>query len=230
MAMNQMIRDLITHTINVNDLKCDGKALTLGKQHSDSISPESYFSGLGFDATHAMDVSDFEGADIIHDLNLPVPSSLHETFGLIYDGGTLEHVFDVRQGLFNVLNMTSAGGIIVHCNPCNNAVNHGFFQFSPTLFTSFYIKNNFKILALFVFGARKGDPDRLIGRFVGDEVKSAHLACRLVIRAANAPDYICNLVTIVRRPRGALTAPLVPTQGFYDGSELDRDRRRILLI
>src|SRR5690348_10401159 len=40
----------------------------------------------------SMDISDYEQAAIVHDLNYPVPQNLHEKFDLVIDGGTLEHV------------------------------------------------------------------------------------------------------------------------------------------
>src|SRR4051812_23647278 len=48
---------------------------------------------LGAKKSVSMDVSDYEGAEIVHDLNLPVSKELHERFDLVIDGGTLEHVF-----------------------------------------------------------------------------------------------------------------------------------------
>jgi len=50
---------------------------------------------LGASKVSAMDVSEYEGADILHDLNVPAPANLHERFDLLIDGGTLEHVFNV---------------------------------------------------------------------------------------------------------------------------------------
>src|SRR5262245_52181276 len=55
---------------------------------------EPLFRALGADTVESMDASEFEGATIIHDLNLPIPARLREQFDVVYDGGSLEHVFD----------------------------------------------------------------------------------------------------------------------------------------
>jgi SAM-dependent methyltransferase len=102
-----------------------------------------FFRLLGVGEVSALDVSAFEGADIVADLNYPVDASLHGRFGLIFDGGTAEHVFDTRQCFMNVANMLRPGGRVIHSSPVNNHVNHGFYQFSPTLFFDYYAANGF---------------------------------------------------------------------------------------
>lgn len=41
-----------------------------------------------------MDYSDRENPTHVHDLNLPVPDVFHEEYDAIFDGGTLEHIFN----------------------------------------------------------------------------------------------------------------------------------------
>lgn len=98
---------------------------------------------LGLGELHTLDVSAYEGADIVADLNVPVPSELIGRFGLIIDGGTMEHVFDIRQGMKNTADMLRPGGRAVHITPVNNYVNHGFVQISPTLYHDYYVENGF---------------------------------------------------------------------------------------
>ncbi len=108
-----------------------------------NTSDVAFFSLLGVTDILALDYSAFEHAEIIHDLNLAVPVELHDRFDLIVDGGTLEHVFDVRQSLMNIALMLKPGGRILHFSPASNWVNHGFYQFSPTLFYDYYGANDF---------------------------------------------------------------------------------------
>jgi SAM-dependent methyltransferase len=107
------------------------------------ITDVAFFTLLGLAEVQALDCSDFEGAEIVHDLNLPVPAGLHDRFDLIVDGGALEHVFDIRQSLANVARMLRSGGRVIHLSPASNWVNHGFYQFSPTLFYDYYMANGF---------------------------------------------------------------------------------------
>jgi hypothetical protein len=98
---------------------------------------------MGLGALQTLDVSAYEGAGLLADLNLPVPGELAGRFGLIVDGGTIEHVFDMRQGMMNTADMLRPGGRVVHVSPVNNCVNHGFVQVSPTMYRDYYAENGF---------------------------------------------------------------------------------------
>ena len=99
---------------------------------------DALFHRLGSARIASMDMSPFEGADIIHDLNTPVPASQHEAFDTIFDGGTLEHIFNVPVALANVIAMLKPGGRFITVNGANNQLGHGFYQFSPELLWSFF--------------------------------------------------------------------------------------------
>lgn len=114
------------------------------------ISDAAFFRLLGLDDVRALDVSAYEHAEIIHDLNRPVPAALHGKFALIVDGGTLEHIFDTRQALANIGLMLAPGGRVIHISPANNYANHGFYQFSPTLYLDYYAANHFADLRGFI--------------------------------------------------------------------------------
>jgi hypothetical protein len=98
---------------------------------------------MGLGKLETLDVSDYEGAEIVADLNLPVPPELKGRFGWIIDGGTMEHVFDVRQGMRNTADMLRPGGRAIHISPANNYVNHGFTQLSPAFYHEYYVANGF---------------------------------------------------------------------------------------
>jgi SAM-dependent methyltransferase len=95
---------------------------------------EPVFEALGAKEVDTLDNSDFEGARFIHDLNVPVPDSLKNRFDTVYDGGTLEHVFNFPQALKNCMEMTREGGRVYFHTCLNNLCGHGFYQFSPELF------------------------------------------------------------------------------------------------
>jgi SAM-dependent methyltransferase len=147
-------------------------ALTLGKQqihnldlcnrflktanlpliHTTDISSgdkDLFVGALGFQSVSSLDASTFEGADICHDMNLPVSESHFCRFDLIFNGGTIEHIFDLKMALSNIHNMLRVGGIIIHGAPSNNHVDHGFYQLSPTFFFDYYSVNNYDILKCF---------------------------------------------------------------------------------
>ena len=106
-------------------------------------SDRAFFHALGGLETVALDHSDYERAEVIWDLNRPVSPELEGRFGLILDGGTLEHVFDTRTALANIARMLKPGGRVLHTNPTTNYVAHGFYQFSPTFYYDWYTVNGF---------------------------------------------------------------------------------------
>jgi SAM-dependent methyltransferase len=115
---------------------------------SGRIGQDALFRLLGFEAVESIDVYDAESPTHILDLNQPAPASLHERFDLVYDGGTLEHCFSPAAALGNAARLARAGGRVIHHVPLNNWIDHGFYQFSPTLFFDFYEANGFTDLRM----------------------------------------------------------------------------------
>lgn len=104
------------------------------------------FRTLGYEKIESIDTDSFENATYIMDLNLEVPVEFHNRFDAIYDGGTLEHIFNLQQALKNIHKMLKPGGIIMHLSPSHNHVDHGFYMFSPTFFNDYYLANNYRII------------------------------------------------------------------------------------
>jgi hypothetical protein len=116
------------------------------------------FEGFGLGPAVALDLNNHAAAEIIFDLNEPEPPpETRQRFGLIVNGGTLEHVFHVPNALANLNCMLKPGGAILHVLPCNNWVDHGFYQFSPTLMFDYYTALQFDVLesALMIFNPRR---------------------------------------------------------------------------
>lgn len=99
---------------------------------------ETMFKKLGADSVVSMDFSDFEGAQVTHDLNAPVPADLEEKYDVIFDGGTTEHIFDVASSMDNINRMLAPGGLFISAVPANNWFGHGFYQFGPELVYSYW--------------------------------------------------------------------------------------------
>ena len=89
---------------------------------------------LGSESIQSIDYSDYERVDVVHDLNTPIPDALHGTFDALVDGGSLEHIFNVKQVLTNYMNMIKVGGCLFVVTTANNMCGHDFYQFSPEFF------------------------------------------------------------------------------------------------
>jgi len=99
-----------------------------------TVYAEDFFTLLGAKEIVAIDASDYEGAQVIHDMNEPIPDDLKSSFDLFLDGGTLEHVFDFPTASMNCMRTVRPGGRFVSFTMANNFSGHGFYQFSPELF------------------------------------------------------------------------------------------------
>jgi hypothetical protein len=54
-------------------------------------------------------------------------------FDCVFDGGTIEHIFNVPVALDNAIRMLAVGGLFLSVNGANNFLGHGLYQFSPEL-------------------------------------------------------------------------------------------------
>ena len=89
---------------------------------------------LNGDCVDSIDNSKYEDASIIYNLNLPYNPS--KKYQYIYDGGTIEHIFNIPQVIENVINMLDIDGLFVSVTCNNNFSGHGMYQFSPEFFLS----------------------------------------------------------------------------------------------
>lgn len=116
------------------------------------LDDRTFFRLLGFDRVESADVADWEGVDHVLDLNQPVPEGLRERFDVVFEAGTIQHVFDLRRVFANLHALVRPGGRVIHgMAPSSNHVDHGFYMFSPTLFHDFYSANGWRIEAFFFF-------------------------------------------------------------------------------
>jgi hypothetical protein len=106
------------------------------------VDSDSLFSLCGYDLD-CIDISLARGDEIIVDMNQPLPSELEGQFDVVYDGGTLEHCFNIAQAMKNMALACKVGGFCLNINPLN-VYNHGFYNLSPTFYADFYGCNGFK--------------------------------------------------------------------------------------
>ncbi|MBU3000751.1 class I SAM-dependent methyltransferase [Roseovarius nubinhibens] len=99
---------------------------------------ETLMEKLGFGQIETMDFSDYEGAAILHDLNKKPERKLWNQFDFIFDGGTVEHVFNVPMALEGLYRMLKPGGRLVSANGLNGWYGHGMYQFNPELVWTFW--------------------------------------------------------------------------------------------
>jgi hypothetical protein len=144
----------VSRLLNASDLDRAAVQRYLSTDHEFA---DDLFRLLGATRVDAVDYSDYEGATIVHDLNVPARPELYGRFDLLFDGGTLEHVFNFPVAIANCMRMVRVGGWLIIHTPANNQCGHGFYQFSPELFYRVLSpENGFEVGAMFfVEGFRK---------------------------------------------------------------------------
>jgi hypothetical protein len=115
------------------------------------ISDNALFESLGFDGVDSLDYSDYQKCTIVHDLNENISPEYFEAYDLVFDGGTMEHVFNVPKVLENFSKLTKKGGRVIHAAPSSNHVDHGLYMFSPTLFVDYYSANKWDVIDTLLF-------------------------------------------------------------------------------
>jgi hypothetical protein len=133
---------------------------------------EPLFRLLGATEVSSLDMSNYQQATNLHDLNLPIPQELQARFSCVYDGGTIEHVFNCPQAFKNCMEMVRVGGHFLQTNVANNFTGHGFWQFSPELlYRVLSPQNGFRIKTVLMHEVQPGgrwfvvrDPQAVGGR------------------------------------------------------------------
>ena len=139
-------------TVPLDDLKDFARQLGVGSCDWEQIAATGYADAflvdvLGADRVTSFDYSAYQGVDVVHDFNRPLDPKYHQAFDALIDGGSIEHIFDVRQAFENYMNLVRPGGEIFIHTPANNLLGHGFYQFSPEFFYRvFSPENGFEIV------------------------------------------------------------------------------------
>lgn len=117
-------------------------ASTWGAKSGRYITDRYFMKTLGIENLRFVDVSDYEGADIVADLGYPVDSSLHGQFDFIYNGGCLDNMFNPATAMTNFSKMLKPGGRVV-CMESASSFNSPYLIYSPSWFFDYYVTNGF---------------------------------------------------------------------------------------
>jgi len=119
---------------------------------------EGLFRLLGAELVDSIDASDYEGASIIMDFNLPLRPELRGIYSFYCDLGSMEHIFNVPQVIRNTTDLLADDGHALVYTICNGFPNHGFYQFTPEFFyATFSPRNGFRRTAVFLVDLDRHD-------------------------------------------------------------------------
>jgi hypothetical protein len=126
-----------------------------GYEGKELVTDRSIFLALGITSIRALDVSGYEGADIIHDLNEPLPPHLHGCADFVVDGSTLDNVFDPATCLRNMAALLRPGGRLLTINAYTTQQT-AYTLCSPPWYFDYFIENGFADCRVYVIVARRG--------------------------------------------------------------------------
>jgi hypothetical protein len=174
----------------------------------DFVHARVLFEMLGIAEYVDLDKFDSDRPAVLHDLNLPVPSALEDRFGLLFDGGTIEHIFDVRQVMDNVRRMLKVRGCVVHI--ASFGMDHGLYALSPGFFYDFYGANGFGDFECHLLEVDFSDIARTYAR------RQRRVEYRYGMPLDGVLDFSKEvLVFFAARKLESRAALTIPTQGTY---------------
>lgn len=123
------------------------------------ITDRCFMRSIGVEKIHSLDVTDYEGAEIVHDLGYPVPHSLLGRYDFIYNGGCFDNMFNPGVAIINLSQMLRPGGRVV-CLESASSWNNPYLMFSPGWFWDYYVTNAFTDCKVYI--ASYHDSDELL--------------------------------------------------------------------
>jgi hypothetical protein len=180
------------------------------------ISDVSFFRMLGFDEVKALDISDFEGAEIVLDLNRPVPADLEATCDLLVDGSTLDNIFDPATALKNINRMLRPGGRCLLINLGNASLEFtgmAYTMFNPLWFFDYFVANDFEYCDVYVTAyADMSTTPRAVSYMISHEHAMRKYDAGFIRPISSLAPLA---VTVVAEKGSASTWDRLPTQHAY---------------
>jgi hypothetical protein len=160
-----IIKDLLSSNHELLESLLDkwhGENLDINTRHGkDSIKDDVFLKTLFNINYNCIDISEYEGANIILDLNYPIPNESNSKYDFIFSGGCLDNIFNPVSFLVNTTNLLKPGGRIVHYETFSGVMG-SFLGFTPEWFYGYYGINNFTDCKVYVCHQTKKGTTRVI--------------------------------------------------------------------
>lgn len=165
------------------------------------------FRMMNFTEVASLDAFDADNPTILHDMNKPVPEQYVGKYDVVFDIGSMEHVFDVKSFVANCVAMTREGGTLVIYDALMGWHNECFYNFQTPFFFDVFKANGFEDISVYLNYFPKyhdfGDRKTVWLRFeYGDRVRF------------RKPNYNTHVLFVSKRAK-ALPEFKVPMQGYY---------------
>jgi hypothetical protein len=172
------------------------------RRHLFDVAKIFYKTFLDYQSLTAIDLHGTSAA-LKYNLNDVVP--IEKRFHITINTGTAEHVFNQYQMFKTIHDLTLPGGVMFHTFPFVGWLDHGFYNYNPTLIMDLAMTNDYAIIA-WIYA--KLSPPHIV------EIERIEQLHDMAKRGELAP----NSVQLVAFTKPKETRPFVaPMQGFYFG-------------
>lgn len=165
------------------------------------------FRMLNFDEVHSLDAFDADDPTILHDMNKKIPEEHHNKYDVVFDVGSMEHVFDIKQFVENCINMTKENGTLIIYDALLGWHNECFYNFQTPFFFDVFKSNGFEDISVYLNYFPKyhdfGDRETTWVRF--------HHGDRVQFRKKN----YCTHILFIAKKAKTLPEFVIPLQGYY---------------
>lgn len=173
---------------------------------TDSVYAEALLQRMNLRSITSLDATAYQGAELIHDLNTPLPETHYGQYDYVVDGGSLEHVFDFPAAIRNCSALLRTGGLFITICPVNNWMGHGFYQFSPELFFRVFDAENGYRVRFAVLHVRDVNEQMFVIR---DPASIGH-------RVQHNPPGRMSLMFVAEKLRADATLPAVQQSDYSE--------------
>jgi SAM-dependent methyltransferase len=137
---------LVTHELGSPPLLAEHAleidASTRGAVGLPFITDRAFYSLFSRAEYRCLDISAYEGADIVADLCAPIDRALEGRFDFIFDGSCLDNMFDPAAAIRSLARMLKPRGRIIHVDRASRRHNV-YVAFALSWFHDFYAVNDF---------------------------------------------------------------------------------------
>ena len=133
-----------------DDFRRELKNKFIDKSQDKILSPNMILKNIGFSEINTLDYPGMDNPDIEIDLNKRLPKKYYSKYDFILDAGYMEHIFNVPEMMRTIHLLLKPNGKIIHFNPCQGNMNHGFYNFQPTFYFSFYKTCKYQNIKIFL--------------------------------------------------------------------------------
>jgi len=123
------------------DFRVDIDKETMASTNGQFVDDKTIIRALG-GKFHSIDVSEYEGADFVADLSVPIPKKLRNRFDFIYEGSCLDNIFNPAQAIINCSTMLRPGGRMMVVNHADN-FSGPYTMFSVGWFFDYFCANRY---------------------------------------------------------------------------------------